>query len=166
MLDPLLKLCKAIMGPFGITVLDSLTYHFKPQRKTFSEQKKEHRSTFGHTEGGRSCTCSPLEQPVGEAQHWVWVTCAVQWRGGKQGGKDFIPPENNRSQKRWSPTDLRPCISELKLFYTSIQKSSTVSEQSNCAQDFPFSLSFIWRNLYWWVDSLQISAPALMERIQ
>lgn len=60
MLDPPLKLCKAIMVPFGITVLDSLNYHFKPQRKTFPEQKKEHRWAPLDTQRVGDPVCAPL----------------------------------------------------------------------------------------------------------
>lgn len=37
-------------------------------------------STFGHTEGGSPCTCSPLEQPVGErtALGMSYPCCVVE----------------------------------------------------------------------------------------
>lgn len=76
-------------------------------------------STFGYTDSGRSCTYSPLGAASGEST--APGELPVLWRQGKQGGKDFILPKSNRSQKRGSPTDLTPCISELKLFYTEVQ---------------------------------------------
>lgn len=144
MLDPLLKLCKAIMGPFGITLLDSLTYHFKAPRKTFSEQKKEHRWAPLDTQKVGVPVRAPLWSSRGEENSTAYELPVLCGGGGKQGGRDFILPKNNR---RGEAETKQTCISKLKLFYIGIWKSSSVSEQSNCAQDFFFLKSHLKKSV-------------------
>lgn len=95
------------------------------QKKAFPKQMKEQNSSFGHTAKWER-PYELLSQAGRGGKHSTGheLTVLQGWRGGKEGGKDFVLPRKQQMPAKVKPKRAGALQLKTQLFCTSIQKSS------------------------------------------
>lgn len=134
--------------------------HSNPQRHFLNKWRRTTEQLCAHSKVVDTLCATFASRQWRKAHHRAQVNHALEWRGGREHRKDFVLPKKQQMPEGVKPNRVGALHLTTQLFWTTIRPlekycfSNCVQKYSFCEQ---FSSSCFWRNLYWWLDSIQTS---------